>query len=264
MTRQNTLSKKHAFVSGGSGGIGKAIALKFADEGVGALTFSYGKNKLAADQLVLEVGRKGVQRVYAVQLDVPKTDVDVPRFNEALEQIVQVAGMEISIAVNTIGISPNRPFEEQTIEGKDGWLDVFRTNVFGSFLMIRAIGLRMASKGEKGSIVDINSSNAFNSYAEFSMHYDMAKASQARMIAILAEVFARRYGIRLNGVAPGWVDTPLNNSVPEEELRKELDKIWLGSMVKPSQVADVVAFLCSEEASAITGQNILVDNGYRA
>lgn len=258
---QLSMKDHHVVVFGGSGGIGEAVTLKMAEKGVGKITFTYGKNKTKADELFRKLGLMGAQQVYAVQLDVPKTDSGIPRFTDALEQIARVAGAEISHAVNTIGISPNRPWTEQTIEGKDGWLDIFQTNVFWPFIMVRALALRMAEKGVRGSIVDINSSNAFNSHAEFSLGYDMSKAAQAKMIPILAEELAKR-GIRLNGASPGWVDTPMNNSVPN--LKEELKKIWLGRMVKPSEVADLIAYLLfGEGAAMITGQNFLTDGGYR-
>lgn len=253
----------HAFVLGGSGGIGREVVLALAANGASAISFTYGRNKAGAEALAQELAEGGLTRVQYVSLAVPKTDADVPAFNQALEEIVQAMGEEITVAVNTIGISPNQPYEEQMIEGVDGWRDVYGTNVFGSFLTTRAIAKRMGEKSIRGSITLITSTNGVNSQAEFSLHYDSSKAAQAHVVKTLAEPLALRHGIRLNGIAPGWVATSLNDSVPPAELQREKEKIWLGRFALPSEIARVVAFVAGTGGSYIIGQNIMVDGGYR-
>jgi 3-oxoacyl-[acyl-carrier protein] reductase len=253
----------HALVLGGSGGIGREIVLALVANGASAVSFTYGRNKAAAQQLAKELLDTGITKVHYVQSDVPKTDGDVAAFSRTLEEIVETVGKEISIAVNTVGISPNQPFEEQTIEGRDGWRQVYDTNVFGSFLTTRAIADRMMTKKIRGSITLITSTNGVNSQAEFSVHYDSSKAAQAHMVRTLAEPLAKEYGIRVNGVAPGWVNTSLNDSVAPEELQKEKDKVWLHRFAEPSEIAVVVASIAGTGGSYIVGQNIMVDGGYR-
>lgn len=253
----------HALVLGGSGGIGREVVLALVAQGARAISFTYGRNKEAAESLAKELADGGFTRVQYVSLSIPKTDADVPAFSDALEKLVEAMGEEITVAVNTIGISPNQPFEEQKIEGREGWRDVYETNVFGSFLTTRAIAHRMEEKSVQGSITLITSTNGINSQAEFSLHYDSSKAAQAHVVRTLAEPLALRHGIRLNGIAPGWVDTALNDSVAPADMEKEKEKIWLGRIADPSEIAKVVAFVAGTGGSYIVGQNIIIDGGYR-
>lgn len=253
----------HALVLGGSGGIGKEVVLALVANGARAISFTYGGNKKAAEELAAALNRAGIARVYFAQLGIPKTDADVAVLERFLESAVQALGEEVSVAVNTVGISPNQSHDEQKIEGRHGWRDVYETNVFGSFLATRVIADRMKKYGVRGSITHITSTNGINSQAEFSAHYDSSKAAQAHYIRTLAEPLALHHGIRLNGVAPGWVDTKMNETVPPEEMKKEEEKIWLKRIARPSEVAKVVAFVAGTGGSYIVGQNLMVDGGYR-
>jgi 3-oxoacyl-[acyl-carrier protein] reductase len=252
----------HALVLGGSGGIGREIVLALVANGASAISFTYGRNKAAAEKLAKQLKAMGVKNVHYVQADVPKTDAAVITFRRLLEDIVRTAGKEITVAVNAVGISPNQPFEKQKIGGPNGWLDVFETNVFGSVFSTREIAMRMRRKGIRGSIVLITSTNGINSQAEFSSHYDHSKAAQGSFRSF-AEKYARQTGIRINAIAPGWVDTPMNDSVPPKELARERARIWLGRLAEPSEIAAVVAFVAGTGGSFIVGQEIIVDGGYR-
>lgn len=252
----------HAIVLG-AGGIGREIVLALAANGASAISYTYGSKKAEAEELAKELAALGMTKVYYAQLWIPRTDADVPTVTRFLEDAVQANGEEISVAVNTVGISPNQPHEEQKIEGKDGWRDIYEINVFGSFLVTRVIAKRMQEKKVRGSITHITSTNGVNSQAEFSVHYDSAKAAQAHLVRTLAEPLAQKYGIRLNGIAPGWIKTSLNDSVLPEDMKKEEEKIWLGRVGQPSEVAALVAFVAGTGGSYIVGQNILIDGGYR-
>ena len=253
----------HALVLGGSGDIGREVVLALAANGASALSFTYGGNKAAADQLAKDLQDAGHRNIYYAQLSIPKTDSEVLALEKFMEDAVNAAGEEITAAVNTIGKSPNQPYWDQKIEGSDGWREVYETNVFGAFLSARAIAKRMKGMGIPGSIVQITSTNGVNSQAEFSVHYDTSKAAQAHEVRTTAEVLAREFGIRYNGVAPGWVRTKMNASVPPEEMAAEEKKIWLGRQAKPSEIAKVIAFVAGTGGSYIVGQNIMVDGGYR-
>jgi len=119
---------------------------------------------------------------------------------------------------------------------------VFEVNVFGCFASTRAVADRMQAKGIKGSIVLITSTNGINSHSSISAHYDSSKAAQGHMMKILAEEYASA-GIRINGVAPGWIDTSLNDTLPEDERTKEMAKIWSGRFAEPHEIAVFVAFI---------------------
>ncbi len=249
--------KGHALVLGGSGGIGSEIVRALVDSGASAVSFTYGKNKSAAETLAIELMEQGI-KVYTESVN----QSDEIAFKQFLRNAVLAVGEEISTVVNTIGISPNIPLEEQILDGVDGWRNIFEVNVFGCFLSSRAIAMRMKEKGVKGSIVLITSTNGINSQSQISAHYDASKAAQGHMMRVLAEFYAP-HGIRINGVAPGWIATKMNDTLPADERAKETAKIWSGRFAEPSEVASFVVFICGTGGSYAYGQNFMIDGGYR-
>jgi NAD(P)-dependent dehydrogenase (short-subunit alcohol dehydrogenase family) len=247
----------HALVLGGSGGLGAEIVRALAASGASAVTVTYGRNKDAATKLVAELEDQGV-RGYAAPVD----QLDEAGFRRFLDDAVAAIGSEISVVVNSIGISPNVPIEEQTLEGRDGWRNVFEVNVYGCFISTRAIAERMKSKGVRGSIVLITSTNGINSQSQISTHYDSSKAAQSHMMRIFAEEYAPA-GIRINGLAPGWIETSMNDTLPADERAHEMSKIWVGRFAEPHEIAAFAAFLAGTGASYAYGQNFMVDGGYR-
>lgn len=253
---QNTI-KGHALVLGGSGGLGAEIVRALAASGAPAVSFTYGRNKAAADKLMAELRGGGIQAFAA-----PADMSDEPGFAKVLDDAVQSVGQEIDVAVNSIGISPNIPIEQQTLDGPDGWRRVFEINVFGCFISTRVIAERMKARGVKGSIVLITSTNGINSQSQISTHYDASKAAQGHMMKIFAEHYAPA-GIRINGVAPGWIETRMNDTLPADERAHEISKIWLGRFAAPPEIAAFVAFVAGPGGSYAVGQNFMVDGGYR-
>ena len=148
----------HALVLGGSGGLGAEIVRTLAASGASAVSFTYGRNKKSADELTAELRANGI-KAFAAPADLS----DEAGFNKMLDDAVANIGQEISLAINSIGISPNIPIEEQTLDGPDGWRRVFEINVFGCFISTRAIAERMKKRGVKGSIVLITSTTARSS-----------------------------------------------------------------------------------------------------
>jgi NAD(P)-dependent dehydrogenase (short-subunit alcohol dehydrogenase family) len=244
----------HAVILGGSGGIGSEIVRALVANGATAISFTYGRNKGAADELAKELREQNI-KVHLSSLD----QSDIEAVERYFDDAVNSVGEEISIAVNCIGISPNVPLEEQTIEE---WRKVFEVNTIGCFFSTRTIAKRMKEKGVKGSIVLITSTNGINSQSQISAHYDASKAAQSHMMKILAEFYAP-HGIRINGVAPGWIETHLNDSLPTEERAKETSRIWSGRFASPAEVAMLVAYVAGSGGSYIYGQNIMIDGGYR-
>ncbi len=254
----------HAVVFGASGGIGFEIALALAENGASRISFTYGGNVAAAEALADKLKERRVTPFFAsVNLS---DELAVQSFLE--EAVIKQAGEEVRYMVNAVGISPNKPLMEQTLETtgpKDdiGWREVFEVNVNGSFITTRAVAKRMKEKGIHGSIVLITSTNGINSYSQISAHYDASKAAQALMMRIVAEEFAP-LGIRINGVAPGWINTKMNLTLPEDERQRETARIRMGRWADPKEIAAPVVFLLSGDSSYICGQNIMVDGCYRA
>lgn len=246
--------KGHALVLGGSGGIGSEIVRALVANGAQAVSFTYGRNKKAADDLTAELISFGV-KVYSASVD----QSDETAFKKFLDDAVLANGEEVAVAVNAIGISPNTPLEEQTIEE---WRQVFEVNVFGCFISTRAIAERMKAKKVTGSIVLITSTNGINSHSSISVHYDASKAAQRHMMLVVAEHYSQA-GQRINGVAPGWIKTKMNDTLPPDEYAKEIQKIWSGRFAEPYEVATVVAFVAGSGGSYINGQDLMVDGGYR-
>src|SRR3989344_845161 len=113
------------------------------------------------------------------------------------------------------------------------------------------------NKRIKGTIINISSTNGINCFSPDSMDYDISKAGINLLTKDLAIELAPN--IRVNCVAPGWVDTDMNADLPKDFIKKEIKKIYLGRFAKPQEIAKVVSFLASDDASFITGEIIKVD-----
>lgn len=238
----------------GAGGIGSEIVRALVAYGITDIAFTYGKNQASAEALKEEVEALGAH-VYIGSLDL----MNMEALDSFLDGAEAMFGHEISTVVNTVGFSPNTPLPDQTPEE---WRQVFEINVFGPFFSSRFIASRMKERGTKGSITLITSTNGINSQSSISAHYDSSKAAQAMMMRILAEEYASA-GIRINGVAPGWINTKMNDTLPEHERTKEMAKIWSGRFADPAEVAAFVVFVASTGGSYIYGQNLMIDGGYR-
>lgn len=244
----------HALVLGGSGGIGSEIVRALVANGASAVSFTYGSNKEAAEALKAELEADGV-KVFIGTIDL----VDQNAVKTFLEEAVGAVGEEITVAINSVGVSPDTPYEEQT---PDLWRRVYETNVISCQFSSMEIAKRMRDRGVQGSIVWITSTNGINSHSAFSAPYDASKAAQILAMLIMAEYFAP-HGIRINGIAPGWIATKMNDSVLEEDMKKEMEETWLGRLAHPAEVSALVVFLAGTGASYVLGQNFIVDGGRR-
>lgn len=251
----------HAVVFGGSGGIGEKVVEAIAANGATAISFTYDRNKEKADALVQQLAGAGVKAFTAKVNLSDSTEVDA-----FLEKAVADVGEEISMVVHAVGISPNRHLRLQTLEtigdkyDDKGWREVFEVNVFGCFISCRSALLRMEKMGVTGSMVIITSTNGVNSQSSISTHYDCSKSAQIGVMFGLAKEFALT--AHVNGMAPGWINTPMNDTLPEEERAAELKKIWIGEFADPEKIAGPIAHFLSQTASFIRGQNIIADGGH--
>jgi len=245
------LEGKVALVTGGARGIGLAIAERLADDGaaVGVLDLRRDEAAHAADRIAARGGR-----AIAVAGDVAR-EADA---RHAVTAVLSAFG-GLDILINNAGIAPMRPFLESTSD----WFDrVMAVNVRGSFLMALECAREMIGR-RGGAIVQIASTCAFTSGASRNLAaYNMSKEAVRQMVASLAAELAPR--IRVNAVAPGTIDTEMTRAcLPDgEALTAALRQIPLHAMGRPADIAAACAFLCSDEASYVTGHTLVVDGGW--
>ena len=237
------LDGKVALVTGGSRGIGKAIALKFASEGADVV-FTYLSNKAAAEQTEQELGQFG-HRVKAYASDASSFE----SAHELVKQVIEDFS-RIDILVNNAGITRDTLLMRMT---EQQWDEVLNGNLKSAFNFTHAVVPLMARQ-RAGSIISLSSVVGIAGNAGQSNY----AASKAGIIALSTSV-AKEMGsrnVRCNCIAPGFIDTDMTSSLPEE-LRKEWAKtIPLRRCGTPEEVANVALFLASDLSSYVTGQVI--------
>jgi 3-oxoacyl-[acyl-carrier protein] reductase len=234
-----SLEGKTALVTGGSRGIGRAIAVELARAGA-SVVVGYRSGAEEAEAAAGEIGGLAVQ-----------ADVSQP---EDAKRLVEEAG-DLDILVNNAGITRDGLLARMP---DDDWRDVIDTNLGGVFHMCRAAARGMM-KRRKGAIVNVSSVVGLHGNPG-QTNYSAAKAGIIGFTKALARELGNR-GVRANVVAPGYVETRLTDELPEDLKQAMLANTPLGRFGSPEDVAGAVRFLCSDEASFITGEVVLVDGG---
>ena len=234
-----SLEGKSALVTGASRGIGRAIAAELARAGANVVIgFRSGGDE--AQALAQEIGGRAVQ-----------ADVSQP---EDAARLVEEAG-DVDILVNNAGLTRDGLLARMS---DDDWRTVIETNLSSVFYTCRAVTRPMMKK-RSGSIVNISSIvGVHGNWGQ--TNYGASKAGIIGFTKSLARELGSR-GVRANVVAPGYVKTQLTDVLPEEATKAMLDNTPLGRLGDPEDVAGAVRFLCSDEASFITGEVLLVDGG---
>ena len=242
------LTGKAAVVTGGSRGIGRAIALRLARQGAD-VAFSYRGNREAADATATEIEGHG-RRSLAVQADV----TDPASADGLVKSAVEALG-KVDILVNNAGITRDDLIMRMTPEM---WREVLETNLFGAFYATKAV-TRPMLRQRGGRIVNITSVSG-QAGQMGQANYSSAKAGLIGLTKATARELASR-GITCNAVAPGFVLTELTKDLPEALQAEITSRTPLGRFGTVEEVADAVAFLVSDEARYITGQVLAVDGG---
>jgi 3-oxoacyl-[acyl-carrier protein] reductase len=242
------LSGKVALVTGGSRGIGRAIALRLAEQGAD-VAFSYRGNEGAALETVAAIEGLG-RRAHAVQADVRD-----PEAADALVKSAIGALGKLDILVNNAGITRDDLIMRMSV---DDWRDVLETNLFGAFYATKAV-TRPMLKARSGRIINITSVSG-QAGQTGQANYSSAKAGLIGLTKASARELASR-GITVNAVAPGFVLTELTQDLPEALQAQITERTPLGRFGTPEEIAHAVAFLASDEAAYITGQVLAVDGG---
>jgi 3-oxoacyl-[acyl-carrier protein] reductase len=234
-----SLEGKRALVTGASRGIGRAIAIELAAGGA-AVVVGYRSGKDEADALAAELGGRSVQ-------------ADVSSAEDA-RRLVEEAG-DLDILVNNAGLTRDGLLARMS---DDDWRTVIDTNLSSVFYTCRAV-CRPMMKKRAGAIVNVSSIvGVHGNWGQ--TNYAASKAGIIGFTKSLAKELGSR-NVRANVVAPGYVKTQLTDVLPEEATAAMLANTALGRLGEPEDVARAVRFLCSDAASFITGEVLLVDGG---
>jgi len=240
--------KQVAVVTGGSRGIGRAIVLKLAGLGYD-VAFNYAKSQDAAKVLEKEVKAKGVQ--------CKASCVDIKDFQSVknwIDETKEVFG-QIDVIVNNAGIIVDKALMLMT---QEDWNVVIETNLNGMFNATRACIVAFL-KQKKGDVINISSVSGLVGLPR-QTNYSATKGGMNAFTKSLAREVAA-YGVRVNAIAPGFIETDILSGLTDEQREQLINKIPLGRIGAVEDVANCVKFLLGKNAQYITGQIIQIDGG---
>lgn len=236
-------------VTGSSRGIGRSIIIEYAKRGLDVV-INYHKNDEAAKELEKEIKEKYDVRVLTIKCDVSKEE----EVEKMINKIVDEFG-RLDILVNNAGVSRDTMFMDIRVKDFKRILDV---NLIGAYLCSK-YALKEMLNNKKGNIVNISSTNAIDTYYPESACYDASKAgiiSLTHNLALEGAPF-----VRVNAICPGWVNTDMNKNLSIEQVEDEKNSILLNKFAEPKEIAKVVVFVSSSEASYVNDSIIRVDGG---
>jgi NAD(P)-dependent dehydrogenase (short-subunit alcohol dehydrogenase family) len=280
MVRKGTLEGKVALVTGGSRGIGQAIALRLAKDGAD-VAINYQSTKEQAQKVSKMIDQMGMADEFdklSMMIDQMETKEHAKEVSENIDSMgkhscivqanvndfEQVSRMrdevvnklgKIDILVNNAGIVRDKSFVKMTPQM---WTEVLSVNLDGAFYCTKVVIEGMLER-KYGRIVNI-SSVIGRMGNRGQANYAASKAGMIALTQTLAKEFASK-GITVNAVAPGFIETDMVKSVPKEILDKILTQVPIGRLGKPSEVAGAVAYLVSDDGDYITGQVIDINGG---
>lgn len=242
------LENQVAIVTGAGRGIGRAIALELARAGA-KVAVNYSRSQEAAEAVVSQICALGGEAA-AIQADIADpTDVD-----RLVATTTERFG-RVNILVNNAGVTRDKLILRMSVED---WDAVLNTNLRGAFLCSKAVAPLML-KQKSGVIVNVGSVIG-KVGAAGQVNYSASKAGLIGLTKSLAKELGSR-NVRVNAVAPGFIDTEMTEALKPEQRDAALKQIPLGRLGTAEDVAHVVAFLCSEEAAYIQGEVISIDGG---
>jgi 3-oxoacyl-[acyl-carrier protein] reductase len=243
------LQGRVAVVTGGGRGIGKGIAGKLAAAGADVIV---GDIDMAQAQLTAdELSRKN-KKVMAAQIDVSREESVAELITRALDEFGNV-----DILINNAGIMFRTRLMDISV---DEWERIFQVNLTGPFLCTKAV-IPVMKKNGFGRIVNISSSAGRSVSTLGGVHYTASKAGLLGLTRAVAKEVAP-FGITVNAVCPGLIDTQMaRETTTQEELENFLDSFPIKRLGSSEEIGDLVVFLCSENASYITGASIDINGG---
>ena len=243
------LQDRVALVTGAASGIGQAVALGLAGHGVAIAAIDI--NLSGAEQTASDISSAGGSAL-AIQCDI----VQKEQVDQAVRQTVTKFG-QLDIIVNCAGISPLTELEKID---HDEWQHVLAVNLTAPFLIIQSAWQLLKAAGTKGRIINIGSLAGQIGGMAVGLHYTSSKGGLMSMTKQLARLLAPSGGTA-NNISPGTTDTPLIQDWPQDTKQALLEKIPLGRLGTPLDVAETACFLASDAAQFITGATINVNGG---
>lgn len=240
---------KVALITGSSRGIGRATAIKLASVGFDII-INYNNSKLLAEDLSKYIRSKFGVKTACFCADVSKED----EVRTMVEQAIKDFG-HIDVLVNNAGIAIDKEYTDKTVEE---FSKTYATNLIGPFLVAKYISPYMIDN-KYGKIVNVSSNNGLNCNYPTSADYDCSKAALNNLTKNMAIEYAPY--INVNAVAPGWVNTDMNKVFDDDMKKLECKRILKNRFAEPEDIANIIAFLVSDEADYINGAIIVADGG---
>ena len=243
------MNKKTVLITGGSRGIGSATAYKFASNGYNVI-INYKEDDIRASKI-----KQKILDDFNVNVELAKYDISSEiEVKKLINEVIGKYG-KIDCLVNNAAITKDNYYYDKSQEEFES---VIRTNLVGPFLLMKHVSKYMLEQ-QSGRIINISSTNAIDTYEPYSMDYDASKAG----LISLTKNFAKELApyVTVNAVAPGWTNTSSVLKMNPNYIEDETNKILLKRFANPNEIANVVYFLSTDEASYINGSVITVDGG---
>lgn len=245
------MSNKVVLITGASRGIGAEAAKVFASNNYNVV-INYNNSPDVALKLKEEIENKYHVTALCIKCDV-SNELEV---KSMVEKTIDTFG-HIDVLVNNAGIAIDTTFEDKTVEDFRKILD---TNLIGTFIVSKYVGKYML-ENKSGTIINVASTNGIDTIYPESLDYDASKAGVISLTKNLALQYAPY--IRVNAVAPGWVNTDMNKELDQAFIEKENEKILLNRFAQPEEIAKVIYFLATPDASYINSEVIRIDGGFK-
>ena len=243
----NEFSNRVVLITGGSRGIGRATALRLAEEGAD-VAFSYASRASDAEDTAAAIRALGRRAIYA-PCNVADPD-DVKRLVDQARQLGPIDYLVHSGAISNI--------QDHSTLSYDIWRETIEVNLTGTYLAVFAVKDEMIQR-RFGRIVTLSSVAALRP-RQMQIHYASAKAGVIAFTRCCAEAFAP-HNVRINCVAPGLIDTEMARVLPPATMKSVIEQTPLGRLGKPEEIAAVIRFLLSEESSFMTGHTLAASGG---
>lgn len=245
------MDRKVVLITGGNKGIGAATVEIFAQANYNII-INYAHNENSA----LELKNK-IESIYPISVLTIKADVSKKEEVKRMVTIIINEFDHIDVLINNAGIAIDQTFEDKTEKEFKNVLDV---NLIGPFIVSKEVSKIMKNQGY-GKIINVASTNGIDTLYPESLDYDASKAGLISLTKNLATALAPI--IQVNAVAPGWVNTEMNQNLSDDFIKMEEQKILLERFAEPSEIASVIYFLTTKEASYINGTVIRIDGGQK-